>query len=155
MTAGAIALLTGGAMSVVAGALPYADLSSWVVVQNAAPERQQRGQSIAPVNTIAEVFAAFRTCWRGPPEEMSRPGTEITIRFSFRRDGTMIGSPHLTFQTELTSEQRRAYFTAVSEALDRCLPLPLTPSFSEAIAGHPFVFRFVDDRNQKKAEYRT
>jgi hypothetical protein len=105
-----------------------------------------------PVNAIKDVFAAFRECWRGPPPNLSRPGTEITIRFSFKRDGSMIGSPRVTFQTELSQEQRHAYFTAVAEALQRCVPLPFTESFGNAVAGHPFAIRFVDDRNTKKAE---
>jgi hypothetical protein len=123
----------------------------WVNVQG---REQPPDKPNKPVNTIQDVFDAFRACWRGPPANVSRPGTEITIRFSFKRDGSIIGSPRVTFQSELSQEQRLAYFTAVAEALQRCLPLPFTASFGQAVAGHPFALRFIDDRSLKKAEYR-
>lgn len=106
-----------------------------------------------PINSLRELSSAIDNCWEPPPLAMSRPGTEITVLFSFKQDGDILGKPRITFQTPgLSPAQRYAYFRSVAEMLDRCAPLPVTPALGAAIAGRPFTKRFIDSRNQRKAE---
>ena len=102
----------------------------------------------APINTLNDLEAALQDCWVPPPIEQSRPGMEITVRISFKRDGEMFGQPRIVFQSSDASDAERAsYHTAVVEALKRCASLPFTEEFGNGMAGQPFTLHFVDDRS--------
>ncbi|WP_292890520.1 hypothetical protein [Mesorhizobium sp.] len=60
----------------------------------------------------------------------------LTLRFSLRRDGTLIGKPRATF-SKLGQDDRlnKAFVASVLEALDKALPVPFTESMGGAIAG--------------------
>src|SRR5262245_48872356 len=76
-----------------------------------------------PLNTIQELFDAFGACWTPPPLDQSKPGTEITIRFSLNTAGEIIGEPRFTYSTpNLSSEVKAAYQRAVAGAISRCTP---------------------------------
>jgi hypothetical protein len=45
------------------------------------------------LDPIRDMFAALRACWVPPPKGEAHHGMEWTIRFAFRRDGTMIAVP--------------------------------------------------------------
>src|SRR5262245_50283245 len=49
-----------------------------------APE-SERG-----IDTIRDLFAALRSCWTPPSIEDARPGMQMTVRFSFKRNGEII-----------------------------------------------------------------
>ena len=107
----------------------------------------------AELNTIQDVFAAFRACWMPPPLDQARPGMEVTVRFSFNRNGEILGEPRFTFVTRDVSDDVRAvYKRAVADTLSRCTPLTFTPALGNALAGRPFALRFIDDRGVKKVE---
>ena len=65
-------------------ALAIAALSASAVAQNAQ----------APINTPTELEAALLACWVPPPIEQSRPGMQITVLMSFKRNGDA-RSPHV------------------------------------------------------------
>jgi hypothetical protein len=103
----------------------------------------------APINTVNELEAALLACWEPPPIEQSRPGMQITVLMSFKRNGELFGQPRITFQSRDASDAERAsYQTAVAETLKRCASLPFTESFGNGIAGEPLTMRFVDDRKR-------
>jgi hypothetical protein len=102
------------------------------------------------LNTIQDVGAAFRSCWRPPPMDEARPGMQITVIVSFTRTGEILGEPRFSYLTRgATSEQRASYQQAVTDTLKRCTPLRFTEALGDALAGHPFAIRFVDDRGTK------
>jgi hypothetical protein len=116
-------------------------------------DREHGASPQAPVNTIRELFAALSACWSPPPIELSRPGMEITVRLSFKRDGNILGKPHITYETKgISADERLAYRNALAESLQRCTPLPLSEGLGGALAGRPINIRFVDDRKLKRAE---
>ena len=107
----------------------------------------------APVNTMSELGAALRACWVPPPLDQSRPGMQITVQMTFRRNGELFGKPKITFESPGASDDDRlTYRLAVAEMLKRCASLPFTDAFGNAIAGRPFTMRFIDDRKLKQAE---
>lgn len=93
-----------------------------------------------PVDTLRQTWTALYACWEPPA---GSEGMEITLLFSLRRDGTLIGKPRATW-SKLTgsSNQQRAFVASVLTALDRALPLPLTDGMGGAIAGRPLTLRF-------------
>jgi hypothetical protein len=67
----------------------------------------------------------------------------ITLQFSLRRHGTLIGKPRATY-FNLGSDKalNGAVVASILEALDKALPLPLSDSMGEAIAGRILAPRF-------------
>jgi hypothetical protein len=105
------------------------------------------------LNTIQDLFDAFGSCWQLPPIDRSRPGTEITIRFSLDRAGEILGEPRFTYSTpNLPRDVKSAYQHAVADALRRCTPFRLSAGLAGAIAGRPIATRFIDDRDNRRTE---
>jgi hypothetical protein len=113
------------------------------------PDGDDEDKTEHKVDTIGELFAALRSCWVPPPVTEGRHGMQMSVRFSFKRDGEIIGTPRVTYVTpEAPKEIRETYHNAVTAALDRCTPVPFTDGMGGAIAGRPIAIRFVDNRNQ-------
>jgi hypothetical protein len=105
-----------------------------------------------PLNTLNDVIAALRACWAPPPMDQSRPGMQITVQMSFRRNGELFGQPRITFESlGASDDERLAYRIAVAKMLKRCAPLPFTDALGNAIAGRPLTMRLIDNRKLKQA----
>jgi hypothetical protein len=99
------------------------------------------------LDTIGDLFAALRSCWSPPPAEAAREGMQMSVRFSFRTSGDMIGAPRLTFATAgISADTRATYLKAINASLDACLPLKFTGGLGGALAGRPIAIRYVDNR---------
>ena len=100
-------------------------------------------QTDEPVNTIRDVFARIRSCWRPPDASRAHPDIAITVIVSFNRAGEILGHPRVTYESEQADDNDRLlYRVAVMEALQRCTPMPFTESMAGAAAGRPFAVRF-------------
>jgi hypothetical protein len=125
-----------------------AALAIAVVATSAAAQKPQ-----AQLDTLKDIGAALQGCWVPPPMDQSRPGMQITLQMSFRRNGELFGQPRITFESAGASDDERlAYRIAVAQMLQRCAPLPFTEALGNAVAGRPFTIRFIDDRKLKQAE---
>jgi hypothetical protein len=101
-----------------------------------------------PIDSIADLFAALRTCWEPPAPGQAYEGAQMSVRFSFRRTGEIIAPPRVTYTAPGTpAVAKQAYREAIMAALRRCAPLPFSDGFSAAIAGRPISVRYVDDRS--------
>jgi len=117
-----------------------------------AQEPGEGQQPAAPLNTIAEVFAALEACWIPPALEQARAGMQITVMLSFKRNGELLGKPRITYETPGASEdERTSYRVAMAQALRRCTPLRFTDALGGALAGRPLTMRFIDNRKLKQA----
>jgi hypothetical protein len=97
----------------------------------------------AQVNTIADIFARLRTCWRPPDLTRAHAGIDITVIVSFTRSGEILGRPRVTYESEQADDNDRLlYRIAAMEALQRCTPMPFTEAMAGAVAGRPFAIRF-------------
>lgn len=119
----------------------------------AAPSDKSRDNSATgaeqkSLDSIGEMFAALRACWVPPPKDEARHGMEYTIRFAFKRDGSLVAPPFVTYAShDAPAPTRDAYRDAVDAALKRCTPLHFSNDMAEAITGLPIAVRFVDNRN--------
>ena len=139
----ALGILIAGVGRVTGGALAIA-----VAATSAAAQKPQ-----APLNTLKDIGAALQGCWVPPPMDQSRPGMQITVLMSFRRNGELFGQPRITFESAGASDDERlAYRIAVAQMLQRCAPLPFTEALGNAMAGRPFRMRLIDERKLKQAE---
>ena len=95
------------------------------------------------VDSIKQVFTKLSTCWRPPPPSQANPDVEITVIVSFRRDGTILGQPKITYESEqATDNDRLMYRIAVMQTLQRCTPMPFTEGMGGAIAGRIIAIPF-------------
>ena len=100
------------------------------------------------LDSIGDLFAALRSCWSPPPAATAREGMQMSVRFSFRRSGEIIGAPQLTFATaDVPAETRATYLKAINASLNACVPLKFTGGLGGALAGRPIAIRYVDNRD--------
>jgi hypothetical protein len=94
-----------------------------------------------PANTLRELFADLNRCIATPKGNI---GSELTIVFSLRRDGALLGKPKITFAKLPgdTSDERR-FVEALASSFNKCLPIAITDGLGGAIAGRPLSMRFV------------
>ncbi|PJO49337.1 hypothetical protein CQ054_22475 [Ochrobactrum sp. MYb29] len=96
--------------------------------------------SPTPVNSIDEMFDALFACWEPPA---GTAGLAMTLRFSLRRDGTLIGEPRVTYKGKLNGDERsKAFEASILDALEQALPVPFTKGMAGAIAGRPMALLF-------------
>src|SRR5450432_2386553 len=99
------------------------------------------------LDTIGDLFAALRSCWTPPPADTGREGMQMSVRFSFKRSGEIIGAPRMTYATEgVSADTRATYLKAINASLDACVPLKFTGGLGGALAGRPIAIRYVDNR---------
>jgi hypothetical protein len=99
------------------------------------------------LDTIRDMFDALRACWVPPPADEARPGMQMSVRLSFKRDGGVIGTPRVTYAShDAPDSAKDVYHDAITEALKRCTPLPFSAGLGGAVAGRPIMIRFVDER---------
>ena len=94
----------------------------------------------ASLNTMNDVSAALQACWTPPANSGN---ASVTLSFSFKRDGTLIGPPKPTaIKVDGDSKARQAYVEAATTALKNCLPLSFSPTLAKGIAGNIFTLQF-------------
>lgn len=103
----------------------------------------------APLNTMNEVGAALQACW-APPANSGN--ASVTLSFSFKRDGTLIGPPKPTaIKVSGDDKARQAFVDAATAALRNCLPLSFSPALAQGIPGKVFTLQFNSPKDNAKA----
>lgn len=132
---------------------PYGE-NLLVTVQTVPPKEDQPKYQRPDhdLNTIGDLFAELRSCWSPPSADRAREGMQMSVRFSFKKSGQLIGPPRMTFATAgAPAEARSTYLKAINDSLDACLPLKFTKGLGGALAGRPIMIRYVDNRDLGKA----
>jgi hypothetical protein len=131
---------------------PYGE-NLQLTIQTVPPEDQaaKYRKPDHTLDTIGDLFAALRSCWTPPVADDAREGMQMSVRFSFKRSGEMIGEPRLTFSTSgVPADTRATYLKAINSSLNACLPLKFTDGLGGALAGRPIAIRYVDNRDLGK-----
>src|ERR1700757_976175 len=103
------------------------------------------------LDTIGDLFAELRSCWSPPPPDVAHEGMQMSVRFSFKTSGEMIGPPRITFATAgVPTDVRETYLKAINASLSACIPLKFTSGLGGALAGRPIAIRYVDNREFAK-----
>ena len=94
------------------------------------------------LDTIRDIVVRLLGCWKPPPLARANP-MEITVIVSFNREGSILGRPRITYESENASDgDRLQYRIAVMETLERCTPLPFSEALGGAVAGRPLAIPF-------------
>ncbi|CDX23494.1 conserved exported hypothetical protein [Mesorhizobium sp. ORS 3324] len=103
----------------------------------------------ASLNTMNEVGVALQACWTPPANSEN---SSVTLSFSFKRDGTLIGPPKATaIKVSGDDKARQAYVDAATAALRNCLPLSFSPALAQGIPGKVFTLQFNSPKDNAKA----
>ncbi|RVA75666.1 hypothetical protein [Mesorhizobium sp. M7A.F.Ca.CA.001.11.2.1] len=100
--------------------------------------------SAAELNKMDDVGAAIQACWTPP----AGAGTaSVTLSFSFKRDGTLIGPPRPTaIKVEGDAKAKKSFVDAATTALQNCLPLTFSAKLAQGIAGNVFTLQFASPK---------
>ena len=124
-------------MCQIAGALLAAFLTATPSSTWAQPVSPSSG-----VNNWAEFRTALASCWSVPPETED---SLIAFRFGLSKTGALRGPPLVTARRlQGDREARERYEAAASDALARCLPIKVPPSFGAILGESPIRLRFVN-----------
>lgn len=94
-----------------------------------------------------DVARSMVACWHAPHE-----GDEVTLRLSFRHDGSVFGKPRITYMKASGGADGEVELAnSIIRAVTACSPLRFTPSLGAAIAGRIFLIRFVAPRRERRA----
>ena len=97
-----------------------------------------------PANSLHDLWQAIGACARRAQVAPEAAGSEVTVLFTLRRDGSLQGKPRITYSRLIGDKiDQQAFVAASLSAIASCFPLPMTDGLGGAIAGRPFRFRFV------------
>ena len=90
---------------------------------------------------------------RGDPSLLDRAsrfkGSLVTLSFSFKRDGTLIGPPQPTdISVAGDEEAKKRFVDAAIAAVESCVPLEFAPALAAGIGGQVFTMQFATQDTQ-------
>ena len=94
-----------------------------------------------PLTSMNEVSVALRRCWS--KTAFAQHDASVTLRFSFKRDGTLLGQPQpsaIVFRG--SPDQRLAFVNAAIKAVNVCVPLDFSPKIADGVPGRVFSMEF-------------
>ncbi|WP_137930787.1 hypothetical protein [Mesorhizobium comanense] len=101
--------------------------------------------SAAPLKSMDDVGTAIQACWT-PPDDAGT--STVTLSFSFKRDGTLIGPPRVTAAKVAGDEKaRKSFIDAAIAAVKNCTPLDFSPTLSQGIGGNVFTLQFISPKH--------
>jgi hypothetical protein len=75
-------------------------------------------------------------------------GLDMTIVFSLKRDGSLLGKPRITHANTTGSPDLQHAAGSVARVMAKCLPVSITTSLGGAIAGQPLKVRILGKRSE-------
>jgi len=107
----------------------------------AAPAHAQSADTLVaqPANTLRQLWEKIGGCFA---DTHLSSGSEVTVVFSLKRDGSLNGKPRISYSKLPADESvRNGDAAAIAHALDACLPIQITDGLGGAIAGRPIALR--------------
>ncbi|MGI6855225.1 hypothetical protein [Mesorhizobium sp. 1B3] len=100
-----------------------------------------------PLTTMEEVGTKILSCWSPPAGAQN---SVVSMRFSFKRDGSLVGPPRpANIDVAGDEDQRKQFIAAAAEAIKHCTPVELAPDLAQGIGGQVFTLQFATgDREQ-------
>ncbi|MCJ2015441.1 hypothetical protein [Methylobacterium sp. J-076] len=104
----------------------------------------------APADSLAALWRYLGGCATLEGVTPGAVGSEVTVLFSLKRDGSLLGQPRITHSRLLGSEaDQRAFVGAALGAVSRCLPAEITDGLGGAIAGRPLNLRLTSRKPER------
>lgn len=104
----------------------------------------------APADNLAALWRALGACAKLDGVPPGALGSEVTVLFSLKRDGSLLGQPRITHSRLLGDPaDQRAFMAAALTAVAKCLPIPVTDGLGGAIAGRPLRLRLTSHKPER------
>ncbi|MCJ2140044.1 hypothetical protein MKL20_08420 [Methylobacterium sp. E-066] len=103
-----------------------------------------------PAASLSELWQMLSACAQITGLPAGAAGSEVTVLFSLKRDGSLLGQPRITY-SHLTGgpDEQRAFVAAALSGIASCLPAAVTPGLGSAITGRPFRLRVISRRPER------
>jgi hypothetical protein len=100
------------------------------------------GAKSAPAATLRDLFKTLNECLLKAPSGI--PGCEVTVVFSLKRDGSLLGRPRISHARLFGDpDAQRSFVAGALATIAKCLPINVTDGLGGAIAGRPLSVRIV------------
>jgi hypothetical protein len=97
----------------------------------------------AELKSVTDVGKALEACWHPPADSKD---SSVTLRFGFKRDGSLLGPPQPTsVQVKGDDKARKAFVDAAIKAMTACTPLSFSSELARGMAGQIFALSFGSD----------
>lgn len=104
----------------------------------------------APADNLKALWAYLGSCVKIEGASPGAAGSEVTVLFSMKRDGSLNGKPRIAHSKLLGSEDdQRSFIGAALGAVSRCLPADITDGLGGAIAGRPLRLRLTSSKPER------
>ena len=103
----------------------------------------------AELKSVKDIGKTIEACWHPPADSK---GSSVTLRFGFKRDGSLLGPPRATsVQAKGDEKARKALVDAAVKAVTDCTPLAFSPDLAKGMAGQIFAISFASDGSAELA----
>ena len=105
-----------------------------------------------PASTLDGLWQLLGSCARAVEGTEGSSGSEVTVLFSIKRDGSLQGQPRIAY-SRLVGEDaaQKAFLAEVLGGIARCFPLAITDRLGGAIAGRPLRLRVTNRARERRA----
>jgi hypothetical protein len=106
----------------------------------------------AELTSVKDIAKAVEACWHPPTDGKD---SSVTLRFGFKRNGSLLGPPQATaVQVKGDEKARKALIDAAVNAIGDCTPLTFSPDLAKGMAGQIFAISLGSDGSARLAPAR-
>lgn len=105
-----------------------------------------------PTSTLRGMWQLLGSCAQSVGGPAASAGSEVTLLFSIKRDGSLQGQPRITHSKLIGDEAtQKEFLSGVLASVARCFPLPITDGLGGAVAGRPLRMRVLNRPQERGA----
>ena len=108
-----------------------------------------RAEATSTLNGMWQLLSACAQSVSGPA---GSAGSEVTVLFSIKRDGSLQGQPRITHSKLVGDDAaQRDFLAGAFSGVARCFPLAITDGLGGAVAGRPLRLRVMSRARERGA----
>jgi hypothetical protein len=112
----------------------------WCLASTAILFPVAMAEATVPLSSMGAVGQAITACWK-PPADITK--SAVTLAFSLKRDGSLIGTPRPTaININGDADVRKRFIAAAIDAVVQCTPVELSDDLAQGIGGQVFTLVF-------------
>lgn len=110
------------------------------------------GAHAEPTSTLNGMWQLLGSCAHSVGGPAASAGSEVTVLFSIKRDGSLQGQPRITHSKLVGDDAaQKEFLSAALSGIARCFPLSITDGLGGAVAGRPLRLRVINRPRQRGA----
>ena len=110
------------------------------------------GARAEPTSTLDGMWQLLGACAQSVRGPAGSAGSEVTVLFSIKRDGSLQGQPRITHSKLVGDDAvQREFLAGALSGVARCFPLAITDGLGGAVAGRPLRLRVMSRARERGA----